>query len=255
MFYIIYKKARRGTKVFMLTIVFTSCVLSVCVTSCQYKIVAAPRKVNLAGLEITAIPDSVFNITNLKILNLHGNDLNSISYRIGELTELEELYLGSNRISSLPEEMIRLQNLKILSLPFNDLDTLPSFIGSLVNLEILILNGNRLKKLPTTIGSLKHLKNLQLKYNLLEELPNEIVGCDSLEFIYLNRNALSALPDSIGWLPNLKEVYLSQAGMMLQIPSGFCEHRKLEILEVDQTAVIPLCLFVWQTNRLRIIRR
>lgn len=209
----------------------------------------------LEDKQLTQIPDSVFNITNLKSLRLYGNKLDSVSYRIGELIALEELYLGKNNLTFLPDEIGNLKNLKILSVQYNDLEKLPSTIGNLQNLEQLILNQNKISFLPEQIGNLALLSVLQLNDNRLETIPDQLLACKNLQVLYINRNRLIKLPDSLGYLTSLKELSMVSGGMMLRIPTSFCTNRTLETLEVDQYAILPTCLFVRQTNRLRIIRK
>lgn len=76
-----------------------------------------------------------------------------------------------------------------------------------------------------------------------------------MKFIYLNRNNLHYLPESLGLIKGLKEIYLYNAGQLIEIPESFCDLRRLEILEVDMQSVIPTCLLVKQTNRLTIIQK
>ena len=89
----------------------------------------------------------------------------------------------------------------------------------------------------------------------LEELPDELTDCASLEFISLHRNNLSALPDSLNKLIHLKELTISKAGFLVQLPEGLCDLRMLELLEIDGYSVVPMCLLVNKTNRLRIVMK
>ena len=59
---------------------------------------------NLSRQNLTEIPEYVYEIKNLKTLKLYGNSLDSISYRIGELENLEELFIGKNNLKTLPKE-------------------------------------------------------------------------------------------------------------------------------------------------------
>ncbi len=225
--------------------------------SCGIAISVQPAgdKLNLNRKGLQEIPEYVFEMKELRKLSLYGNKLEIIDDRIGELTHLEELYLGNNQLKELPVTIGQLKNLKILSVQYNQLANLPSEIGDLGSLEQLILNQNQIHSLPPEIGQLEKLESLQLKFNWLDSLPRSIGNCSSLKFIFLNRNQLTTLPDEMGKISGLQEVYLSGAGYLLQVPESFCSLRRLEILEVDQLAVIPNCLLVYQTNRLRIIRR
>lgn len=210
---------------------------------------------NLSRKNLKEIPAYVFERKDLKVLKLYGNFIDSISYRIAELENLEELYIGRNNLKSFPNEIGKLKNLKILSAQYNEIDSLPSEIGQLDSLDQLILNQNELRSLPNEIGQLKKLEMLQLKFNRLDSLPETIGNCENLRFLYLNRNNLKEIPESVGKISQLREIYLSGAGQLVQLPESFCELRLLDILEVDIFTVIPICLLVQQTTRLTIIQK
>jgi leucine-rich repeat protein SHOC2 len=210
---------------------------------------------DLSKKGLDSIPESVYQDTSIRVLRLYGNSLDSLSFRIGNLINLEELYLGRNDLKTLPPEIGNLKKLRILTAQYNEIEFLPKEIGQMESLEQLILNQNELRTLPTTIGDLKRLQMLQVKYNFLDSLPSTIGGCQALQFIYLNRNNLFALPESLSEITGLKEIYLVGAGQMTDVPEDLCKLRMLELLEVDQFVQLPACFIVRQTGRLTVIRR
>lgn len=221
--------------------------------------VYAPGKPNPVSTELNLnrkylgeIPDEVFDNKQLKVLRLYQNKLVSIPARIGELENLEELYIGKNQLTHLPPEIGRLKKLKILSVQYNRLSDLPEEIGELENLEQLILNQNYLKTLPSAIGKLSKLSKIQLNYNEITSLPEAFYNCTQLQFVQLNRNDLESISPGIGQLKQLRELSLVQAGRLLQLPEELCGLRLLELLEVDQMVVVPSCALVNRTNRLQI---
>jgi internalin A len=60
----------------------------------------------------------VGKLTNLTTLGL-GNQLTEIPDFIGELTNLEKLYLSDNQLTEIPESVGKLTNLTTLHLSFN----------------------------------------------------------------------------------------------------------------------------------------
>lgn len=64
----------------------------------------------LSGLKLTSVPDSVLQVSTLRILSLEGNGLQAIDGAAiaGALEKLEELDLSNNNISRLPAELSRL---------------------------------------------------------------------------------------------------------------------------------------------------
>ena len=166
-------------------ICFCLVLISSCAVTNVDKVAEDNFSLNLSKQGLTEIPSDVFSKKHLKVLKLFGNNLAEISSRIGELDQLEELYIGKNNLSFLPPEIGKLKKLKILSVQYNKLQTLPAEIGDLENLEQLWLNQNQLKALPPEIGKLKKLVKLQIEFNSLTKLPSEIGNCESLGFIFL----------------------------------------------------------------------
>ncbi len=210
---------------------------------------------NMSRQGLTEIPEEVFEMKQLRVLKLYGNQIDSISPRIAELQNLEKLYIGKNKLTYFPTEIGELKNLKLLSAQYNDIKYLTAAIGKLENLEDLILNQNQLNTIPVEIGKLKNLKSLQLNFNMLTYLPAEVGNCSNLEFLMLNRNMIEFLPESYGNLTHLKELYLAGAGNLVRIPDSFCDLRSLYILEIDRFTVVPTCLYVHKSNQLRIYVR
>ncbi len=214
------------------------------------------RKINLSKRGLTEIPEWVFlSPESVRVLNLFGNHLTEIDPRIGELKNLEKLYVGRNDLKTLPPEIGRLKKLELLSAQYNEIDTLPPEIGELESLEQLWLTQNELNYLPAELMELKRLSVLKLNFNQLLALPENIGNCERLGFIYLNKNHLTRIPESISKLSHLKEMYLAKAGALLALPESICDLRYMEILEVDRGTVLPTCLLVIRANRLQIIMR
>jgi Leucine-rich repeat (LRR) protein len=224
-------------------------VLFICFSS-----IGQRTSLNLSRKGLKEIPAYVFERSELKVLRLYGNQIDSISPEIARLVNLEKLYLGRNRLKSLPSEIGELRKLKILSVPYNQLDSIPSSIGKLESLQQLWLDQNELRSLPASLGELKQLETLQLRYNWLDSIPSSIGGCVNLQFVYLNRNNLVKLPGAFGDLKKLRELYVAGAGPNFELPQQLCDLRLLETIQIDQHVIMPACLYVIQTTRLRIIQ-
>ncbi|MGB1286116.1 MAG: leucine-rich repeat domain-containing protein [Aggregatilineales bacterium] len=89
----------------------------------------------LAMLGLQEIPPEIGQLQNLEKLYLGENQLNSLPPEIGQLQTLQELYLTHNNLSNLPDEIKQLRNLKVLSIRYNNFRVLPPQIGFLDNLE------------------------------------------------------------------------------------------------------------------------
>lgn len=228
-------------------------ILPSCVGTRDLSSIADKVSINLSKQGLTELPIELKGNKTVKVLKLYGNKIDSLPEWIDELESLEKLYLGKNKLKRLPNSIGNLKHLKLLSAQYNDIESLPNSIVELTNLEQLILNQNQIEFLPDSIGKLKKLDVLQLKFNKLTKLPNSIGQCENLQFVYLNRNFLGKIPESFGNLRKLRELHISGAGPLLNLPESMCELRYIEVLEIDRTVVVPTCLLVLQTNRLRIV--
>ena len=146
-------------------------------------------------LKSNRIPDSVFQLTELRHLSINGMDcdygdrtncwmIKEIPTEIKNLKKLTTLRLTLNAVSTIPNELTELNNLTLIDLTdnagLNNIDNL----AKLQSLEYLYLYGCGLTKLPNNIGDLKNLKELGLVGNNLENtertrikkaLPNCII--------------------------------------------------------------------------------
>ena len=98
-------------------------------------------------------------------LDLRGLGLSELPESISQLTQLRFLVLSNNHLTKLPEFIGRLTRLKQLLLQNNQVTELPDSIGQLVRLQRLILSNNRLAELPESIGQLTQLNTLSLHNN------------------------------------------------------------------------------------------
>eukprot|EP00002_Diphylleia_rotans_P009129 TRINITY_DN1913_c0_g2_i3.p1 TRINITY_DN1913_c0_g2~~TRINITY_DN1913_c0_g2_i3.p1 ORF type:complete len:108 (+),score=14.75 TRINITY_DN1913_c0_g2_i3:40-363(+) len=78
------------------------------------------ENLDLVHKSMTSAPESIGQLTNLKMLLIHNNELSSLPISIGKLERLTRLSVEQNRLSSLPAESIgKLKNLTQLNLHNN----------------------------------------------------------------------------------------------------------------------------------------
>ena len=92
-----------------------------------------------------AIPTSIGNLTKLEVLSFNGNFLNgSIPASLGNLSEIKELHLSSNLLTGvMPTSLASLENLEVLNVFDNNLSgVLPSELAKHRNLRELVIAEN-----------------------------------------------------------------------------------------------------------------
>ncbi len=122
-------------------------------------------RLKLNKKKLTAIPDDVFKLSNLRELNLDRNRISEIPTRLTELPKLVKLSLNENRLDSLPPFLFSMRNLEDLQVGDNYITTLPDDIEQLSILKILAIWDNPIEYYPNSLGSLKELTILDCLHN------------------------------------------------------------------------------------------
>ncbi len=184
-------------------------------------------------------------------LDLGSNSLSgSIPAALGDLTNLEILYLQYNSLSgSIPAALGDLTNLEYLNLRSNSLSgSIPAALGDLTSLEYLNLMRNSLSgSIPTELGDLTNLVNLNLGYNSLSgSIPTELGDLTDLEGLYLQASSLSgSIPAELGDLTNLTRLDLGFNSLSGSIPAELGDLTNLDGLYLfgnDLSGSIPAAL-------------
>jgi hypothetical protein len=190
--------------------------------------------------QLTFLPDSIGNLTNLHKLIIYHNKLTFLPDSIGNLTNLQELIIDHNKLTFLPDNIGNLINLQKLNLALNQLTFLPDSIGNLINLQKLELALNQLTFLPDSIGNLTKLQKLGLlSNNQLTFIPDSIGNLTKLQKLDLSSNQLTFLPDSIGNLTSLKHLYIS-FNQLVSLPDSIVNLSSLKHLYIFFNQLVSL---------------
>jgi Leucine-rich repeat (LRR) protein len=209
-------------------------------------------ELDLSHAQLTALPESLSQLTQLRALNLSSNQLTALPKRLLKLTQLQDLNISTNQLTALPYWLDTLMQLRSLNVSRNQLITLPGWLGQLKQLQVLNLHGNELTELPYWLGNLRELRSFdvssnqlitlpeslaqfrQLEYlevwgNLLRVLPECIFSLKQLVSLSVSRNELIALPSQMGELSNLRELYAIH-NMIEELPDEICNLSELRRL-------------------------
>jgi internalin A len=194
---------------------------------------------DLEGLGLDELPESIGGLTQLTTLNLSGNNLTALPEWLGSLNRLSRLDLADNQLTSLPATLGNLRNLTALDIRFSALTVLPEWFGNLTSLVLLNLAGNRLSWLPASMRELVSLNTLNLYRNRFVVLPDCLANLKALTTLHLSGNQLSALPD---WLGGLKELTSLNAAdnHLTTIPESIGELRRLARLNLSSNQLTAL---------------
>ena len=113
------------------------------------------KKLNLAGNNITVLPDAISAFANLVELDLSGNGLSNISTKIADLRLLKIFIAKNNNLQDLPKDFGNLKLLENLNLGGNAFESFVPQMFELEALKILFLGANRIDCIPKDIQELQ----------------------------------------------------------------------------------------------------
>ncbi len=109
---------------------------------------------DLRDLQLTSVPEALWQLTTLQWLELSGNQLTSVPEALGQLIALQRLDLSRNQLTSVPAALGQLTALQGLNLSGNKLTSVPEALGHLAEagtLRELFLHGNETLGIPPEI--------------------------------------------------------------------------------------------------------
>jgi internalin A len=202
-------------------------------------------ELDLHSMELTELPESIGQLPQLQTLYLSNNKLTILPDSLGQLTQLTELNLSNNQLKALPHSLGQLTQLTELNLSNNQLKALPHSLGQLTQLTELNLSNNQLKALPESLGQLTQLQRLVLMKNKLSTLSGSLGQLLNLQYLDLCDNLLTTLPASFVNLVEMKELELGDAGAggnpLFEFPDSIRGMDKLKLLRAGkcQLSVLP----------------
>ncbi len=130
----------------------------------------------LGKTDIKVLPEEMKALVNLKHLALWETPLETLPDWICNFTDLRGLYLGRDRnIASLPERIGNLVNLEKLYVDGTGITELPESFGNLSNLTDLQLHNTAVRRFPP-LAPMKRLEQCNLSGMTLERIPRELIG-------------------------------------------------------------------------------
>jgi len=184
------------------------------------------------GVPFDEMSKSICQLKKLEYLTLEC-EAKSIPKCFGNLTNLKSLELLGNNFKALPEEIGKLTKLKVLGLTGNKFTSIPAVVGKLTSLERLSLTDNQISKIPSTISKLKNLKDLFIAANKIKVIPESITKLQNLEKLYLNSNLITDIPEFLAKLKKLDSLDLSKNKIDAEIPESLNELTELISFELD----------------------
>ena len=181
------------------------------------------------------------DFANIKSLGFADKNINGkIPKALGELTELQYLFMSGNKLSGvIPAELFTLSKLQNIDLSDNNYTGgIPEAFGDMPSLTSLTLKNNGFTgNIPAKILANDNITVLNLLNNKLSGgVPADISGMTSLQYLNISKNALGGeLPDLTG-LTSLKALSLWGCGLTGEIDSSIYSLTSLQILDLAENS-------------------
>ena len=197
------------------------------------------KELHLWNNKLTLLPNAIGNFISLQYLDVSHNYLTTLPNIFDSLSQLQSMILFSNRLKTLPDTLSTLTQLQLLLIDNNHLITLPDWIGNLTQLQRLHMSGNSFSTLPEEIGNLPHLQALDISMTGLNIVPAWITKLTTLRKLYVDYNQLTVLPETLGNLIYLQNLYVS-SNQLTALPDWMGNFTHLQILEVSGNHITAL---------------
>ncbi|CAF2066349.1 unnamed protein product [Rotaria magnacalcarata] len=163
--------------------------------------------INEGKIRSEHIPQVIFELENLRVLDLTNTKINSITNEHA-LLNLTELYVTNNSFFDIPESICTIEKLKILDMSYNRIQIIPEHLTRMQELEIVNISYNKLTKVSKIFAHLPVLKNLTLSHNQIDMIEENFSKTKSLLLLDLSYNKLDHLPDELCELEQLETLDL-----------------------------------------------
>ncbi|KAM5382545.1 hypothetical protein ACJZ2D_002549 [Fusarium nematophilum] len=164
------------------------------------------------GNNISALPRKIENMSRLRILNLSENSFEALPFDGLASLPMTELNVRKNKLAGtlIEEQIDNLPQLQTLDASANQLQRLVP-LGSAIHFPVLhslSLSMNRLQGLPD-MTSWTNLLTLTVDENSISGIPNSFISLEKLRHADFSSNDIRVVPPEVSRMENLSMIRLS----------------------------------------------
>lgn len=208
--------------------------------------------IDISSTNIAELPEWIYDLTELEVLNLHDTRIMHIDSRIGCLKKLKKLDISGTQIKQLPKDIRKLNNL--MELYAYDMELIESDFDEILpdSLIWLDISNTKIHQIPSNIFKMKKLKLLNVSKTEIEKLTEEVENLLDLEMLNISRTKIRGLPAQIGNLQNLQTINASSSRLE-ELPIEIGNAISLRKIMIDYTRVTSLPDVFCNLNKLQLL--
>jgi internalin A len=158
-------------------------------------------RLHIAGIDFDTLPYEVCSLKNLKSLYIEGNKLDfKIPDELVKLKKIKEIHIHQTGLTKLPIVITEISSLENLCLGGNKIKLIPSQIKKLEKLRRINLSNNKFSKFPLELLQLQSLKEVRLSRNSITTLPKETQNLKNDIHIDLSGNKIPVPKEALSGL-------------------------------------------------------
>lgn len=194
---------------------------------------------DLSNLNLSVLPDELFDIIWLKKLIISKNYIHEISFKIKNLIHLSELDISNNILRSFPDGVLQLKNLSKLDISNNQIDNIPENIGKInnINLKEVNFSKNKIKQIPESIQSLSMVSKLNFSGNELSAIPEGVTKLRYINELDLSYNKFEDVPEYLFYMNNNRVSFFYNPSAHIYLNNNPIIHPPIEIINQGNYAV------------------
>lgn len=186
-------------------------------------------KANLCGMGLKDIPKALFELAELKALDLSCNYLDSLPAEFLGFKHLTKINLFDCEFEAFPEILLQMPSLQEINLGKNALTHLPDGLANLPGLKKIELHKCHLSAFPEQFYQMSKLEEIDISYQ--EEQPALTIKqpLPALKTLHLNANFGASIQ---AVLPNLQDLSLRNCSLK-EFPESILSSKKLKKLDLS----------------------
>jgi len=195
---------------------------------------------DLSSQGLESIPKTISRFRNLQKLILTDNQLTEFPPVLARMKKLQTIYVDSNQIETLylnTSDSRSFQNLENLYVGFNPLKAIPENIKN-IDLMMVSLAGCKyldINKVFTPLATINSLEQLDLSYLNLDTIPWEVVNLYGLTTLDLSANPAMEWDTSIAFLSQSKSIeeIILRHNKLVEISENFKKFKNLQAVDLS----------------------
>ncbi len=134
-------------------------------------------ELDLSSLGLEALPPQVWELTDLKSIDLYNNKLTELPDNLAQFENLEKLFASKNPISDLPFFLSTLKKLRHLKIDDAEIAALPQWMWQHPTMESISFENNKIEIIPFAATQMPKLRSMDVRRNPILNLPPELHKC------------------------------------------------------------------------------